>query len=253
MFNCLNAGYWGFTSQLFGNVPEADKVLTYAASCGSTRYDELPVKVAEQIRETFRKVSAFSVRDQNTHEFVAKLSDRPINDHLDPVLIYNFDREVEDADLPVLPQHFCVVYSYYNRIHTTEEIHAIKSFCKAHQLTPVAIGAPQFWLKDYIVCSPFQCLKIFRQADFVITDTFHGTIFSAKYAKRFAILARASNKNKLLDLVKRIGVEDHLLSNLNELEAVCDLEHDKESFRRIIEAEKKKSEEYLEQNINGAK
>lgn len=37
VFNCLNSGAWGFTSQLFGNVPEADKVITYAASCGSTK------------------------------------------------------------------------------------------------------------------------------------------------------------------------------------------------------------------------
>lgn len=90
--------------------------------------------------------------------------------------------------------------------------------CKRHELTPIAIGAPQFWIKDYIVCSPFQCLKIFKESDFVITDTFHGTIFASKYADKFAVLARASNKNKLLDLVGKIEMKDHLMSNLSELE-----------------------------------
>ena len=177
VFNCLNSGAWGFTSQLFGNVAEENKVITYAASCGSTKYEELPEKVAEKIRKTFENVSAFSVRDENTHKFVGKLTDKSINDNLDPVLIYNFDYEVEQAALPKMPKHYCVVYSYYNRIHTAEEIDAIKGFCKKYQLTPIAIGAPQFWIKDYIVCSPFQCLKIFKKSDFVITDTFHGTIF----------------------------------------------------------------------------
>ena len=130
VFNCLNSGAWGFTSQLFGNVAEANKVITYAASCGSTKYEELPEKVAEKIRKTFENVLAFSVRDENTHKFVGKLTDKSINDNLDPVLIYNFDYEVEQAALPKMPKHYCVVYSYYNRIHTAEEIDAIKGFCK---------------------------------------------------------------------------------------------------------------------------
>lgn len=65
VFNCLNAGAWGFTSQLFGNVVEANNVITYAASCGSTKYDELPLEVATCIRETFKRISAFSARDMN--------------------------------------------------------------------------------------------------------------------------------------------------------------------------------------------
>lgn len=249
VFNCLNAGAWGFTSQLFGNVPEANKVITYAASCGSTKYEELPEKVAKKIRKTFENVAAFSVRDENTHKFVGKLTDKLINDNLDPVLIYNFDCEVEQIALPKMPKHYCVVYSYYNRIHMAEEIDAIKEFCKRHELTPIAIGAPQFWIKDYIVCSPFQCLKIFKESDFVITDTFHGTIFASKYADRFAVLVRASNKNKLLDLVGKIEMKDHLMNNLSELEEKYALLKNKENFNSIVEEETQRTVQYLKSNI----
>lgn len=249
VFNCLNSGAWGFTSQLFGNVPEANKVITYAASCGSTKYEELPAKVAEKIRITFERVTAFSVRDENTHEFVNKLTDKRINDNLDPVLIYNFDHEVEQISLPKIPKHYCVVYSYYNRIHTSEEIEAIKGFCRRHALTPIAIGAPQFWIKDYIVCSPFQCLKIFKESDFVITDTFHGTIFASKYADKFAVLARASNKNKLLDLVSKIEMKNHLMSNISELDEKYDLLKSKDDFDLIIDREATRAIKYLKSNI----
>ncbi len=249
VFNCLNSGDWGFTSQLFGNVAEANKVITYAASCGSTKYEELPVKVAEKIRKTFENVTAFSVRDENTHKFVEMLTDKQISDNLDPVLIYNFDYEVKQASLPKMPEHYCIVYSYYNRIHTAEEIDAIKEFCRAHLLTPVAIGAPQFWINDYIVCSPFQCLKIFKESDFVITDTFHGTIFASKYANKFAVLARASNKNKLLDLVKKIGMKDHLMSNIWEIEEKYSFLKNKEKFISIVEEETKRTVQYLKNNI----
>lgn len=249
VFNCLNSGAWGFTSQLFGNVSNADKVITYAASCGSTKYQELPQSVADKIRSSFDRVSAFSVRDNNTHRFVEKLTQKTVVDSLDPVLIYNFDKEVEAAILPELPAHYCVVYSYYNRIHTKKEIEAIETFCKEYNLTPVAIGAPQFWVKNYVVCDPFQCLKIFQQADFVITDTFHGTIFSAKYAKRFAVLARDSNKNKLLDLVDKICMKAHLMDSIEELDAKYGIAKNKAEFNDCIKKEQEKSLQYLQNNI----
>lgn len=251
VFNCLNSGTWGFTSQLFGNVPEAKKVITYAASCGSTTYEKLPNAVANRIKDTFKKVEGFSVRDKNTREFVTKLTDKEVVDNLDPVLIYNFDKEIEDTYLPHLPDHYCVIYSYYNRFHTKEEIKAILNFCKKNNLTPVAIGAPQFWIKDYVVCSPFQCLKVFQNADFVITDTFHGTIFSAKYTNKFAVITRESNYNKLSDLIKRLGIESHLVDDFSQLKSVYSLEKEYESIKKVIETERSNTYKYLERYIDG--
>ena len=251
VFNCLGSGAWGFTSQLFGNVPEAKKVITYAASCGSTTYEKLPNAVVCRIKETFKKVEGFSVRDKNTREFVEKLIDRVINENLDPVLIYDFDKEVKHAVLPQLPEHYCVVYSYYNRIHSSEEIKSIKEFCKKNGLTPVSIGAPQFWIKDYVICSPFQCLKVFQNADFVITDTFHGTIFSAKYADKFAIVTRESNYNKLSDLINRLGLENHWVGDMSRLESAYRIEKSIEIINRNIERGRIQTYNYLEKCING--
>lgn len=249
VFNCLDSGEWGFTSQLFGNVPGVKKVITYAASCGSTKYEELPAKVTDRIRQSFENVAFFSARDKNTHEFVAKLTHKCITDNLDPVLIYDFAQEMKEASLPDLPAQYCVVYSYYNRIHTSDEIKAIKSFCKKHQLIPVAVGAPQFWIKNYIVCSPFQCLKVFQKADFVVTDTFHGTIFASKYADRFATMARESNRNKLVDLVGKIGMQNHLMDDITEIDEKYSITKEQMNFESIIESEKRKSLQYLKESI----
>lgn len=250
VFNCLNAGNWGFSSQLFGNIPEAKKIITYAASCGATNYDSLPLKVADRIKASFKNIEAFSVRDNNTHDFVSKLTDKYIVQSLDPVLIYNFDCEVEGIEMPVVPEKYCIVYSYYNRFHSKEEIKRVTSFCKRNGLTPVAIGAPQFWIKEYIICSPFQCLKIFQNAEFVITDTFHGTILATKYSKRFAVMTRKSNRNKLEDLIKRLKIDKHLIKDINSLDDAYKVVKNTDSINRIIREEQKKTMYYLEGNIN---
>ena len=104
-------------------------------------------------------------------------------------------------------------------------------------------------MKNYVVCDPFQCLKIFQQSDFVITDTFHGTIFSAKYAKKFAVLARDRNKNKLLDLVDKIGMKAHLMDSIKELDAKYGFIKNKAEFDACIKKEREKSLQYLQNNI----
>ena len=96
---------------------------------------------------------------------------------------------------------------------------------------------------------PFQCLKIFKESDFVVTDTFHGTIFASKYANKFAVLARASNKNKLLNLVEKIRMKDQLMSNIVEIEEKYSFWTSKEKFTSIIEEEMKKTVQYLKSNI----
>lgn len=189
-----------------------------------------------------------------TDEFISKLTSKKISDNLDPVLIYDFSNEVNKVKkLPKLPEHYCIIYSYYNRIHKPEEIDTIKRFCDKYNLTPIAIGAPQFWLKNYVACSPFQCLKIFQNADFVITDTFHGTIFAAKYAPKYAVLIRDSNKNKLLDLIKKIKIENHLIENMEEIEEKFSCKKDIVGFQKIIEMERRKTSIYLEQEIRRQK
>ena len=151
--------------------------------------------------------------------------------------------------MPRVPERYCVIYSYYNRIHTQEEIREITQFCRKHCLTPVAVGAPQFWIENYIVCSPFQCLKMFARADFVVTDTFHGTIFASKYSKKFAVLVRESNRNKLGDLLKKIEMQEHVVMEISKLDEKYKMKKDMKNFQNIIEKEKEKSLQYLRKNI----
>lgn len=249
VFNCLNTGDWGFTSQLFGNVPQASEVVTYAASCGTTTYEELPPKVANKIKETFKNVKSFSVRDANTKQFVIKLGGQDVLEHLDPVLIYDFENEMKKANLPKLPEHYCIVYSYRNRIHTKEEIGEIKRFCKKYGLTPIAIGAPQFWIRKFIVCTPFECLKIFKNADFVITDTFHGTIFSVRYAKKYAVMIRESNRNKLQDLINKLEIQQHLLNDMQMLDQVYEQKSGVDRINEVLLRERNDSINFLKENI----
>ena len=251
VFNCLTPSPWGFTSQLFGNVRQAKKVITYAASCGATKYENVPDPVRNRIRQAFENVSAFSVRDKNTYEFVEQLTESPIELNLDPVVVGNFKEEMANVgDISSkLPAHYCVVYSYYNRISDKNDIKTVLDFCKKNKLVPISIGAPQKWIKTHVVLTPFEMLVAFKNADFVVTDTFHGTIFSAKYANKFAVMVRESNRNKLMDLIDRLHIQGHLVSSMDQIHNAFLIKSDKKAINDIIIVEQEKTKQYLLKNL----
>ena len=252
VFNCLQESGWGFTSQLFGDVKNASDVITYAACCGFTKLDDVPAPVVEKIRDSFDNVSAFSVRDKNTFDFVSGITGSDaITYNLDPALLSDFDDEIAaDPFVNTLPEKYCLVYAYKNRIYEKAEVEYIKSFCKARGMDIIAVGMPQMWIKNFYAASPFELLKIFRNAGFVITDTFHGTIFSARYADRFAVMVRESNKNKLGDLIGRLEIEDHMIHDVSSLPGKYELSHDKTHLNALLTNERERSLGYLEANLN---
>lgn len=249
VFNCMQISDWGFSSQLFGNVQNVNKVITYAASCGSTKYDDLPEYLKNSIKLSLKKMSAISVRDENTYDFVSKLSTITPVYNLDPVVIGNFDNEIKNVKSNKNKKKYCIVYSYYNRIHDCHEIESIKSFCKKNNLEIVSVFTPQFWINKYMILNPFELLNCFYNADFVITDTFHGTIFSAKFSKKFAILIRDSNRNKLKDLVSRIDIDNHVINDFSNLDSIYKISHDKDKMKEFETISRDDSIKYLKENL----
>lgn len=250
VFNCLQKSKWGFDSQLFGNVKNAKKVITYAACCGSTKEEELSVDLRKAIISSMTKLQSISVRDKNTEKFVQALTGQKCNYNLDPVAVGDFSEEIKDIDLKgKVPKRYCIVYAYKERISDEDTINAIKNYCKKHNLVPIAPFGKQKWIKNTKPFTPFELLKAFENAECIVTDTFHGTIFGAKFGKKLAVIIRDSNRNKLEDLTKRLGIEGHILTNINELEDILSIELDRVGIDDVLEEARKETFKYLEENL----
>ena len=252
MFNCMQKSPWGFTSQMFGDVAQADKKITYAVSCGNTKYEDVPLDVKNIISKALNNLSGISVRDLNTYNFVKKLCDKRIYTHYDPVVVCNLDKEISAAHIKQrsFDKRYCLVYSYPDRIHDMNYIQQIKEFAKRHKLIIVTAGYGQGWISNYINADPFTLLTLFSQASFVITDTFHGTIFAMKYSKRFAIKIQDSNRNKLGDLICKFELDDHVTEDFEDLESIYNTKKDEKSILNKCNAARIETNEYLNDLIN---
>lgn len=246
VFNCSANTAWGFTTQLFGDVKQAKKVITYAASCGATAISDIPQSVKKKIKQAFEKISAFSVRDKNTFDFVRGLSNTPVRFNLDPVIVGDFEQEISQTSIETkLPKRYCIVYSYYNRINNTDEISTIIDFCRTNKMEIISLGAPQGWISKHIVLNPFEILAAFKNAEFVITDTFHGTIFAAKYSKHFMTMIRDSNRNKMKSLIEQLEIGEHYAASIADINRIYKIEKDQEKIDQIAYNARKETIEYL--------
>ena len=96
---------------------------------------------------------------------------------------------------------------------------------------------------------PFELLRAFQEAECIITDTFHGALFGAKFGKRMAVLIRESNQNKLEDLTQRLQIQSHVITDISQLDIVLKKELDKKKIGEILGLEREKSLKYLKENL----
>lgn len=246
VFNCLNNQY-GFSDDAFGGYKNSDKIISYAASCGWTKYEFLTENQREVLSKSVPNFSAISVRDRNTKEFISNFYNGEININLDPVLISDFSLFNKKSKKKI-EEKYIIIYAYYNRISSKEEISKIKKFAKQEKCKLVAIGSPQYWCDTYITISPYEIFSFFSSAQFVITDTFHGTIFSIRAHCKFLTIIRESNKNKLSDLLQRLSLEERMYNSGN-ISEIIKKEVDYKKVESILAKEKDKAIKYLKENL----
>ena len=221
VFNCCQRAPWGYTLQLYGRVLNAKKVVSYAGSFGHTRYEQLvQLGIDKEIGETMKTMAAISVRDQNSYDIVEKLTGIKAEMHLDPVLIYGYEKEIAERKVNY-PEKYMVVYSYQGRINDKKEIKEITSFAKEHKLKLISIFCRYDWCDEAIIPeTPFDVLGWFKGAEYVVTDTFHGTIFSIITGRKFVTLVRESNAEKIISLLSCLGLENRIVTQRGDCVSV---------------------------------
>ena len=94
-----------------------------------------------------------------------------------------------------------------------------------------------------------EVLAYIKNADFVITDTFHGTVFSIKYQVPFGTIIRESNKQKLGDLLNTFNLCNRQIVNINDIEDVLAKALNVEEIKNILTDEQAKAKDYLKNNL----
>lgn len=85
---------------------------------------------------------------------------------------------------------------------------------------------------DYIYPPIEQWIRSFYDSDFVITDSFHGTVFSIIFNKPFiAIANEGRGKARFISLLGMLGLENRLISHVDEID--CNLLNEEINYDEV--------------------
>lgn len=256
VFNCIQANVnVGYSLELFGKDNNAKRLITYAASFGNTTIEKLKKhKKDKEIGKLLSNFDSISVRDENSGEIVEKLTGKFVEYNLDPVLVYDYMNKCDSIPTLYIKEKYMIVYAYSGRI-SREESEYIRKFAKKNNLKVYAIGGAQRCADRFIDCSPFEVLAYFKNAELVITDTFHGSIFSIITQRNFVTIVRKSigeeygNEEKLTDLLKRLKLKDRLIENIKDFEKTLEIKINFKDVNNVIVQERTNTERYLRNNL----
>lgn len=210
-YSCVVFGsdeIWNYTNPIvklvpfyFGvGVPSARKI-SYAASCGNVLNDSA---VPDVVSQGWRGFEHISVRDGNSKTLVGKYVDTKVELVVDPTFLVDFSGE--EVECP--HSDFILVYTTG---FSPEVKQAVREFASKTGKRLISIGYNNdFCDQNVIGIGPFEFLGYYKAASMVVTSMFHGTIFSIKYHKPFAIIVDPYRINKLETMLERFELRDRL-------------------------------------------
>lgn len=241
---------WSVTNHTFKSAPEffglnLPNILkfSYAPSVGTSK-----VKDLSQYPEYAKGISnldLISVRDSES-KLVAEYAapDHDITTVLDPTFLYDFSKN----EVPyTINKPYILVYTYgFNKKIVKE----VKAYAKRNKLLVVSAGFHHKWADKNIACTPFEFLSIVRNAQYVVTDTFHGSIFAIKYRKNF--LSYGGHKPKVKYLLESLNLSD-ALAEVGRLTKKSVIQTDYSNLDRVLAPKLDASIEFLDECNNQIK
>lgn len=224
----VDSRYFEDSSRIFWaldwmNIP----IITYAASIANTAYRSLDERQYPQ--KALRAYRAISVRDRYTAGYVEARTGRTVSIVCDPTLLLPAEHYREKCFR--VEEKYLLLYLFAELTEGTKQ--EVQRFAADKGLTIISLGKHILGSDKWVSGTIENFLSYFNSAEYVVTNTFHGTIFSILFNKAFVSLE--CNKNKVAQLLQGFGLSEKLTSDhiAEALEEKIDYSQINEQIRKM--------------------
>lgn len=245
-----NPGHVQYDSSFFFDyVPEGKAVLaSYAASIGQ---DSLSQEDQEWLRRGISHLDAVSIREKAGVEQARELTrSEEIVQSIDPTLLYpgSYWRSLAQRPAEKLPERYILYYPIQNTGFSFDVIARMK---KETGLPCVALDGgvkrnpnADIQIRAY---GPCEFLWLLDHADYIITNSFHGTVLSLLLKKQVIVYRHSTRNSRLENILGLLNLKELQISNVEDVNKL-DWKRIAEKEGRINELlgeERQRSEAYL--------
>lgn len=190
--------------------------IAYAPSLGVRK---IPDDLKEVIKKGLAKFALVTVREERAQQLLKPLLGYLPAKVLDPTLLLSGQQWKEMFQIKskrTRPYQLCYFLS-----DNWNHWRAIKKIAEQNNLEVIILPQTGFsFFKEGIICADAgvkEFLELISNAEYVFTDSFHGTVFSLLFEREVYIFERFmpdkffSQNDRVIDLAKQFELEDHLV------------------------------------------
>lgn len=224
------------------------KVISYAASFGT---DSVAKNKQKKYKKYLKNLNAISVREEKGKELVTQLSAR--DDafvHIDPTLLLTSSEWMKVEKKPKIYNDKKYVLKYFLGEQNDEVNSQLENYVKKHDLEIIDVISPD---SPYYNIGPSEFLYLERNAELIVTDSFHSCVFALIFKRPFIVTERKEkalkNMGSRLDtLLKKFDLENRKY-DFESFKNINSKKTDFENVEKILEQEKNKSFQYFKKYI----
>ena len=205
------------------------KRIAYAASFGVDNWEYNQQQTIRYAR-LLKQFDTISVREESGIRLCQEhLQTDDVKHVLDPTLLLEAsDYETLIGNCPKMPSRLLTtdildnskdIQQYIQTVAIQKQLHVTEfapKYCNLGMVTAQNIG-------DYVSPSVIEWLTAFRNADYVICDSFHGTVFCIIFNKPFVTIGnRNRGIGRFNSLLSQFGLTDRLLEPTDDIITVLD-------------------------------
>lgn len=227
-------------------VPDNKKKISFSASFG---VDKLPAKDKSEVKELLSRYDAISVRESTGLNILENLGIHKAKMVLDPTLVISREFWENMCSKRLINEEYIFVY----QLNTNKNfVDYVNRFAKKHRLRIIYVKSrlEKGYHNATYIDSPMVegWLSLFKYANFVITDSFHGTVFSVIFHKEFVDIYPPHFSARLDSLLNLLQLNNRHIEKLNKVD-FSEGKIDYTKVDSIIEKNRKDTIDFLKYNL----
>lgn len=214
-----------FDKTYFFDFVESGRLCSYAASIGENLP---PQEYQEEYAKLLSRFDRILVREEYGADIVEGLTGARPDISCDPTLLFTREQWEELAKDPKTKEPYILVY----QLGINREI--VDFTKKLAEQTGLKVKYVPFPLVGLLKCQcniavgPQEWIGLFKNAEYVISDSFHGIVFALLFNRKFFTLVHGHHMNKRVEqLLKKVNLTEQIIENMeNDLQEGFDREID---------------------------
>jgi hypothetical protein len=202
---------------LWGVGLESYKMFSYAPTVNNATIKDYYEH--KELQGSLKKFSKISVRDEHSKSVIESFTGKPVRITLDPTLLLPKTYWIENSEKIDYLQDYIAVYCYANQISENRK-QVIINIAKCLGKKLVSLCSYLSWCDLNVVSR--NVFDYYINADYVVTSTFHGTLFAVNLEKQFIVFSE--NNKKVSEFLESFGLIERNLPRAESTEVLATLQ-----------------------------